>query len=149
MFYCIYMYTYEAINELIGTNARFWGNSLQSWRNRARKEFKGGVMVSLRVSLLEGARGDESVVRSARWCNEMRPDFFQKSGFSVRVYWVFDPLPVTLAPRTRGGTSPSPEVEGLKPSTSEHSNSKNKPDFLQKLARVPINRFKRRLNPHS
>ena len=30
-------------------------------------------MVSLRVSLLEGARGDESVVRSARWCNEMRP----------------------------------------------------------------------------
>ena len=58
---------------LIGTNARFWGNSLQSWRNRARKELKSGVMVPLRVSLLEGGRSDESVVRSARWCNEMRP----------------------------------------------------------------------------
>ena len=70
---------------LIGTNARFWGNSLQSWRNRARKELKSGFMAPLRVSLLEGVRGDEGVVRSARWCNEMRPHFFQKSGFSVRV----------------------------------------------------------------
>ena len=40
-------------------------------------------MVPLRVSLLEGACGDEIVVRSARWCNEMRSHFFRKSGFRV------------------------------------------------------------------
>jgi|AntAceMinimDraft_1070359.scaffolds.fasta_scaffold27513_2 hypothetical protein len=68
----------------IGTNARFLGDSLQSWRNRARKGLKGGLAIPLRGSLLEEACGDESVVRSASWCNEMRFHFFGKNGFMVR-----------------------------------------------------------------
>jgi hypothetical protein len=38
-------------------------------------------MVPLGVFHLEGARGDESVARSARVCNEMRTSFFLKKWF--------------------------------------------------------------------